>query len=243
MEDMALISKIRTLKNIKPNRAWAVLARQRIVEEAFSREPQAFPVFRFWEKPALVFSLLSVIVGGGIIAGVSKTSLPGDALYVLKAKAEQAQLSFYSDVTKSFAQLAIAQKRLDELKEIAVSKSAGNLPSALKEFDSNVNAASRRLAELIQNDPSKTQEVGKELAQLFRNKSEVEKILGSKIGQDESELDALTKALVESELATLRKATLSEAQEAMLDKAKEEYANEHYQEAFELIWTLSQPSH
>ncbi len=239
MEDTALISKIQTLKNIKPNRAWAVLARQRIVEEAFGREERAFPVFRFWERPALVFSLLSVIVGGGIIAEVSKTSLPGDALYVLKAKAEQARLSFYSDATKSFAQLAIAQKRLDELKEVAVSKNTENLSSALKEFDSNVENASRRLAELILKDPSKTQEVGKELALLIRQKNEVEKILGSRIGQDESELDILTKALVENEIATLNKATLTETQSVMFERAKDEYANGRYQESFELIWTLS----
>lgn len=242
MEDTALISKVQTLKNIKPNQAWAVLARQRIVEEAFGREPQALPVFRFWERPALVFALLSVVIGGGIIAEVSNTSLPGDALYVLKAKAEQARLSFYSDATRSFAQLAIAQKRLEELKEIAVSKSADNLSSALKEFDSNVNAASRRLAELMQKDPSKTQEIGRELAQLFKSKSEVEKILGSRIGEGESELDALTRTLVENELLELSEATLSEDQSALLREAKDAYANERYQEAFELIWTLSQPS-
>ena len=58
-----IVSKIKKLKEIKPRKEWVVLTKERIL----SNETPSFPVFSFFLKPVFIFSIITTIVGIGII--------------------------------------------------------------------------------------------------------------------------------------------------------------------------------
>lgn len=251
MNEQNLLTTLQSLKHMKPRQDWAVFAKQRILDEGFGVEVQlennlfgkienAFSFLRYMEKPAFVLSAFSIVVGG-IVFQVSRGSLPGDALYVLRSTVEQTQLAL-SGEDKSFKQLQLAQNRLNDMKKIAERSQTKNLAPAIKDFEWNVNEASKGLSALIAENPEKTAEVSKELASLLKNRAEVEKTLGARIGGDEKggELETLTKSIVEHELKALEDRTLTAEQEALLEKARQAYEQGEYQSALEEIWMLGQ---
>lgn len=255
MNEQNLLTTLKALQNVKPRQNWVVLAKQRILDEASAGEIQlgsnlfgkildeSFSFLKYLEKPAFVLSALSVIVGGAVFQ-MSRNSLPGDALYVLRSTAEQTQLvlSSTSGGEKSFKQLQFAHNRLDDMKRIAERSQTKNLAPAIKEFERNMSEASKGLSALIAANPGKTAEVSKELESLIKNRTEVEKVLGAKIGQDEKggELETLAKVIAEHELKELEDRALTSEQDALYDKARASYEAGEYQDALEAIWTLSQ---
>ena len=63
MQGFQIVSKIKKLKEIKPRKEWVVLTKERIL----SNETPSFPVFSFFLKPVFIFSIITTIVGIGII--------------------------------------------------------------------------------------------------------------------------------------------------------------------------------
>lgn len=260
MNEQNLLTTLQSLKHVKPRQDWAVLAKQRILDEGFGAEVQSgdnlfgwfgkahhkiatenvFSFLKYMEKPAFVLSAFSIVVGG-IVFQVSRNSLPGDALYVLRSTVEQTQLAL-SGEDKSFKQLQLAQNRLNDMRKIAERSQAKNLAPAMKDYEQSVNEASKGLSALIAENPEKTAEVSRELESLMKNRVEVEKVLGAKIGGGEKggELEMLTKIVVEHELKALEDRTLTAEQETLLEKAKQAYEQGEYQSALEEIWMLSQ---
>lgn len=254
MNEQNLFTTLQSLKNMKPRKDWAVLAKQRILDESFQQEVQlgsnlfgkienAFSLFKYLEKPAFVLSAFSVVVGG-VVFQMSRSSLPGDALYVLRSTVEQTNvaISSVSGGEQPFRQLQLAQNRLNDMKKIAERSQAKNLAPAIKEFAHSVNEASKGLSALIAENPETAVKVSRELESLMKNRTEVEKVLGAKIGGDEKggELETLTKTVVEHELKALEDRTLTPEQGILREKAQGAYEAGEYQEALEAIWTLGQ---
>lgn len=253
MDDKEIIAKISLLKEIKPRQDWVILTRSRIVElesqkiDLASRKRPIWGIVDFisalryyLEKPAFVMPFLALSVSAGLVWQMSSKSLPGDTLYLVKAAVERVPFTFSSEEEKPFLQLELTQKRLDDLKKIAESNNkVKNLPSAIEEFEANVSEVSKSLASIVENQPEKALQAGREIVQLQKEKSEIEKILGTTIGGEETqELEDATKLLVENELADLETRLLTAEQQELFEVAKAAYEAGDYQTALETIWIL-----
>jgi len=247
------LAKLSILKDIKPREEWVILARKRIFEAEPARQELPLQdsrlsvifkrievLVRYFEQPAFVMPALALVVSAGVVWHVAQSSLPGDTLYPIKAAVEHVPMTFSSEEEKPFLQLELAQKKLDDLKRVAQSNKVKNLPLAIKEFEANVSEISESVAAIVEKQPGKALQASKGVVRLQKEKLEVEKILGTKIGEKEDEeLNSATKLLVENELADLETRLLTEVQAELFQTAKTAYEQGDYQTALEKIWLLS----
>ncbi|MEK7542503.1 MAG: DUF5667 domain-containing protein [Patescibacteria group bacterium] len=254
MEDKALIAKLSYLKEIKPKQEWVVLTRQRLLGE--KTQGVALPLQKgsFWgmvegvgrllaklERPAFAIPALACLVGGAAVWQGALESLPGDTFYPLRAAVEQVPLRFSTVEERPFREFALAQRRLADLKVIAEQNRVKNLPSAIQEFEANASRISEGFLQIVENQPEKALQASRQMVHLQKEKSEVEKILGTKIGEEqEKEIENATKRLVEYELAYLETRSLTEEQKRLFETAKTTAGQEDYASALETIWKLSQ---
>lgn len=250
MEDKELIAKLSYLKAIKPRNEWVALTRERLVE----REYKGLQNGGFWgmlerigrmvqylERPAVIMPLLALIVVGGAVGRAASESLPGDRLYSLRAAAERIPLQFSAADEQSSRQFALAQQRLADLRQVAELNKVKNLPVAIREFEANVSKVSEGFAQIVENQPSRALQASRQIVQLQKEKLEVEKILGTKIGEEqEEEIWNATKRLVEYELGFLSTRSLTERQKELVEKAKGALEEKNYGAALEYIWQISQ---
>ena len=146
-----------------------------------------------------------------------------------------------SENNKTVAYIELAQQRLDDLREIAAKNRVANLHPTIKEFEGQIEEASKSFAGLVEKEPRRALQAGKELVELGKAKSEVELVLGAQIGGvQESEFDERIRVLVEQELRFLEGRELSEEQTSLLKQAEVLYAEESYQDALEALWQLGQ---
>jgi hypothetical protein len=245
MEDKDLIQKFSILKEIKLRDEWVLLVKTRIFADSklitadtgvvtrvrtLQRVWDTISLFRYLQKPAFVLPLVLFFVFGGVTLQISKNSLPGDALFSVKSVFEKATLS----------NLELAQKRLEDLRKIAQENKVRNLSETIKEFKLSVEEVSKGFSALVEKEPGKAVQAGRELVQLQKDKAQLEQALGTVIGEEESsEIYNTTKILVESELTYLLNHTLTEDQKALLKEALLDYQAEDYEVALEKIWKIS----
>jgi len=221
-----LIGKIRELRQIKPRKDWVVLTKSQIL----GQEPKIlfFPFF----KP-----VLATVTAFGILFGVfslAQNSLPGDFLYSIKKITEKGQAVFVSEEEKPAFQFELANKRLEELTEIAQTNQVKKLPPAISEFQANMSEVAKSLAKV------KGQDVEKIVAQtqkLEENKKKVEEVLATRI--ETKEYDNAIAQLVEGQIEELESQTLTEGQQELLEEAKEDFQAGNYNQALEKILILS----
>ena len=248
MEDKELIAKISHLKEVKPREDWVLLTRQRIIGEALQKG-------RFWgmveeigrlaagymAKPAFVIPVLACVVAGGAVWQGALKSLPGDMLYPLRAALEQVPLRLSTQEERPLREFARAQQSLADLKVVAERNKVKNLPSAIQEFEANASKVSEGFIAIVENQPEKALQASRQVVQLQKEKSEVEMILGTKIGEEqEEEIEDATRKLVEYEFSYLETRSLTEEQEKLFEQAKASAAEGDYATALETVWTLSQ---
>src|SRR3989344_5141663 len=188
MEDKDLISQISRLKEIKPRQEWVVLTRERIFEKkALSLQKEGFwatvegiasLVARSLQKPAFVIPMLAFIVAGGAVGRVAYESLPGDRMFPIKAAAEQVYLRFGGEEERSVREFALAQQRLADLRVVAEQNKVKNLPLAIQEFETNASKISEGFIQIVENEPSRALQASRQIVQLQKAKSDVERILG-----------------------------------------------------------------
>lgn len=260
MEDKELLAKLSHFKAIKPREEWVLLTRQRLIGEGLPRGQAELGyaglqkrgvwgmvenifefVGRYAEKPAFVIPCLALLVTGAAVWQGATRSLPGDALYPLRAAVEQIPLHFSATEDRPFHTFTLAQQRLSDLKVAAEKNKVKNLPSAIQEFAANASKVSEEFLQIVENQPEKALQASRRLIQLQKEKSEVEKILGTKIGEGrEQEIENATRKLVEYELAYLETRSLTQKQAEMFAEAKAATEQGNYAAALEIIWMLSQ---
>jgi len=227
MNEKELIGKIRELRQIKPRKDWVVLTKSQILGE----EKKYTSLFFF--RPVYA-SLIVVFILFGLF-GISQNSLPGDLLYSIKKISEKSQAVFVSEKELPKYNLEIANKRLEELNEIAQTNQVKKLAPAISEFQANVSEAAKNLANV------KGQDVEKIVAQtkkLEETKKKVEEVLATKI--ETEEYDNALAQLVEREIQDLEERTLTEEQTATLREAKADFEAGNYSDALIKILSLSQ---
>ena len=255
MEDRELIAKLSHLKEIKPREDWVLLTRQRIVGVGPWPAKLALQKGRFWgmveeisglmarymAKPAFVIPVLACIVAGGALWQGALNSLPGDTLYPLRTALEQVPLRLSTEEERPLREFVRAQQSLADLKAVAELNKVKNLPLAIQEFEANASKISEGFIAIVENQPEKALQASRQVVQLQKEKSEVEKILGTKIGEgQEEEIEDATRKLVEYEFSYLETRSLTAEQETLFESAKTSAAEGDYAGALETIWTLSQ---
>ena len=234
MTEKELIGKIRELHQIKPNRNWVSLTKTQILGKEESKLDSIISVFHvFFLKPAYA-GLIVVFVLFGLF-GISQNSLPGDLLYPIKKITEKSQAAFVSEEELPKYNLEIANKRLDELNQIAQTNQVKKLASAISEFQVNMSEAAKSLAEV--KGGADVEKIVAQTKKLEENKQKVEEVLATKI--ETEKFDNALSQLVEREIKDLESRTLTEEQKLLFEEAKADFSAGDYNQALEKILILS----
>ena len=229
MTEADLVKKIQELKKIRPRKDWVVLTKSQILGE----EPKIlfFPFF----KPALAtITALGILFG---IFSLAQNSLPGDILYPIKKITEKSQAVFVSEEELPKYNLEIANKRLEELNEIAQTNQVKKLAPAINEVQASVSEAAKNLVKLKKVD----KKIVEEAVKIGKNTKNTEEILATKIFPEETEesLNDFYKTYAQMLIKDLEESTLAEEQKLLLEEAKEDFETGNYSQALEKILILS----
>ena len=244
MNEKEALKKIQLLKEIKPDPNWAALDKKRILGEL--NQPtladQVLEIFQVLPNLALEYKpALASLVFLGLLTGTfgfAQAALPGDWLYPVKRMTEQAAYLLVAKNKQSEAQLGLANKRLEELTQIAHANQVRNLAPAINEFRSSVVEAAKNLKP-SDDTPKLTREMVKETEKLQENKEKIE-ALGVAVGETPEFNEALSQ-LVEREIKDLESRSLNPEQQELLGKARASYRDKNFSQALETILLLSYP--
>ena len=235
MDEKQLISKIQGLRQIKPNKDWAVLAKKRILSE---KEPASSPSFvemmRFVFNHKSAFAgLISLIVLVGIF-GFAQKSVPGDSLFAIKRATERGLAVFVPESEKAMFNLKQANKRIDDLVKVAESNNTRNLAPAINEYQATISEVAKSLT------GEEDEETVKEMASAIRKLGEKEeKIRSLAVEMGENiELDSALVQTITAQVEDLKGRTLTEEQQGILAEIEENVENGAFAEALEKILFL-----
>jgi len=160
--DKELIGKIRKLRQIEPSKDWVFLTKTQLLGEEIGRERISINFFPFWKmfwKPALVtVSTFGVLFG---LFAFSQNALPGELLYSVKKMAEKGQAVFVSESEMPKYNLEIANKRLEDLNEIAETHQGQKLAQAIEEVEKSKAKAVKDISKI--KDPKQAIEANQEI--------------------------------------------------------------------------------
>ncbi len=239
MTEKELITKIRELRQIKPNQNWVFLTKNRILGEEISeaKEASIISVLRglflkpkglFWGpvlKPVYIGLLALFIIFG--FFGFAQNSVPGDYLYPVKRATEKGQTLFASDEEKAHLTLELANRRLEELASIVEENKTKNLAPGIKEFQASVFEAANKF--------SADNEVVKKVVKMGKKVKELQSlgVVIEEEGLRRLELESFA-GVLENLITDLENRNLTTKQEVVLDRMKELFEKGEYSEALEL---------
>jgi hypothetical protein len=237
MTENELIAKIRELRQIKPDKDWVVLTKSQILGEDSVTQHRVLSNI-FFPPLRLVYTGLVVIFILFGLFGFAQNSLPGDLLYPIKKIVEKSQAIFVSEKELPKYNLEIANKRLEELNQIAQTNQAKKLAPAVNEVQASISETAKNLVKSKKID----REIIEKSLELAKNKERAEKSLGINIGNEETEesLNDFYKTQAEYLINDLKNRTLTEEEKIALEKAEKEFISGNYLEALTIILNLSQ---
>lgn len=247
MNDRELMHKILSLKGIKPKQEWVALTKTQILGEEMGKEKISvigvLKIFSFQYRTAFaVFVLLGLVSGTLILA---QGSLPGDFLYPVKKASEKGAAIFVKQNQNPTANLQLAERRLEELNEVSQKNLVQNLPSAFKEYKNAKIEAKKEVSAFVKKNPGQAQKIVKQITPQIKEIDNKEKQVFGALGVEPEVLnqdaeaqnsDAIT---VEALIKNAEKATLTDEQKNDLEKVKEYFASEKYEEALEFYLNCS----
>ena len=242
MTEKELIQQLKELREIKPRKDWVVLTKSQILGD----EKQPFFVFSLFFPSRLAWApLLGLLVMVGLF-GFAQYTVPGDFLFSVKKITETVQVGISSAEEKPKIRLQLANKRLEELSQIAQRNEVNNLGPAIEEFQANISEAVHDLTvmdiSVTSSDPMVLKELADETEKLAENKKKVERVLGTAVG-DTEELENILTQLEKKTAAylieDLQARALSEKDRDLLEQAKGYFESGEYSLALEKLWWLS----
>ena len=241
MREEELIRNLRQLRQIKPKKEWAFLAKKQILGETPKR---SFAPFSIFSLRMVYAGLIVVFVFFGLF-GFAQNSLPGDFLYPVKKIAERAERVFVSKDGQPNFQLELAKKRLEELNRVAKDNQVKRLAPAMKEYETTKAAAEKAVVASIKNKPKKEAvKIVKEAAPALNEINKQEKEIYTSLGVDpkkeagSASIDA-DKYMVEYLIKKADASTLTDEQRKDLSRVKEYYKMGNYEKALEFYFTSS----
>ncbi len=232
-----IIEKLRELKQIKPNQDWVYLTkidvfgaeRPKFSFASFINEIRREERFVFSHKMA--FSALTVFIAIIGVFGFALSSVPGDSLFQLKKITEYGQSYFVSSANQPNYNLALANKRLDDLTTIAEKNKIEKLAVAINAYQESKTNAVKSL--INSGNPATIQELSNGLQKIEMKENQI-KSLGIELGQNE-ELDKELAPVVRKEILERESAGLTEEELEVLNNVKIEYEQGNYSKALELL--------
>jgi len=128
--------KLKRLAGIKPNPNWQSGLRSALLVKA-SQQTKPKHSFALIMKLAGATAFIFVLLVSGTVI-YAQSSLPGDILYPVKRSYENIKLAFASKEGKFSEQQKLADKRIDELKEVVLVRNEKASDSAIKEVKASV---------------------------------------------------------------------------------------------------------
>ena len=244
MTEKELIAKLQKLRQIKPNRNWVILTKHQILGEKINPLEVLVNWFGvFFAKPVYL-GLIVILVGLFGTFNFAQKSLPGDYLYQLKKITEKAQAVFVSEEEKPQVSLELANKRLEELTEIAQTNQVKKLAPAIKEVQVSLSEAAKNLAriEATSSDPAVVKKFVDQAKSLEKKAKKVSSlgvvIEGEELNElaeasNKLELELLVSVL-KNMITDLENRTLTEKQQEVLVQMKELVEEGKYSQALEL---------
>jgi len=234
MTETELIKKLKKLKEIEPRKDWVLSTKSQILGKEATFE--LFPFF----KPAYagLFCFLILIS----LFEFSQNALPGEMLFPMKMLVEKSQAVFVSKNEKPKVQLELANKRLEELTEIAQTNQVKKLAPALKAYQMSVAQVTKDLEKMTTTTPDREviKEIARKTQQLEENKRILERTYGIAGLEVEDESNP-TKLVVELLIKDLIGRPLTEEQQKIFEEAILDFVAGKYSEALIKIWKLSYP--
>jgi uncharacterized phage infection (PIP) family protein YhgE len=224
-----LVREIKQLRKVKPRKDWVLSTKTQILGKE-----QSFELFPFFRPAYAGLFVLLVLLG---LFEFSQGALPGESLYYLKKITERGQIILSSEDEKPGINLEFANKRLEELNQIAQRNEVKKLAPAMEEFRANVSEAAKNLPKLKKIDENLVLQTKK----LEENKEKIEKVLATKIedGAYAEYISAMAQ-VVENQINDLEERTLTEEDEVLLREAKADFERGDYSDALVKILDLSQ---
>ncbi len=253
MDEAKIIQNLKELKQIKPNKEWAILTKKEILGEEYkeSRFSTIVSTFRFILQPkVLAPAVLTLLVGLFLFV---QGSLPGDSLHSVKKIAEMGQETVAPNKTEFY--LGIAEKRAQELNEIVAANQVEKLSPAIKEYQDSLKKAAQSIAENSK-APEETILLAQKVNKIKGTTEKLEKDLNIEIKEIKELKENILACLrgdieaTKTEMAVLAKReieslrnnnSLTEEQQAALAEAEALFEAENYQGALGKIILLSYP--
>lgn len=233
LTEKELISKLQSLKNIKPRQEWAVLAKREILGgNKVGAVKSWFPALTYQRKLAYSFATLLLIMFG--MFGFAQYTKPGDLLFSVKKATEQSQAAL-SGQTNLRQDLASLGNRIKDLAQVTKEGRTANIPSAIDE----VKQSAVKVTESLKNSTAKDPESAKELASEVRQIKQLQSLADLTETPEIKSLNDALANLVQNEITDLEKTTLTKDQQIKLKNAKELYDKGDYVTALEEILTIN----
>jgi len=218
MEEKDLINSIKQLKNIKPNKEWAVLLKSQILAEK--------KIFSTPEIKAQSVSFVEVL--SSLFFHGKPAHAYAAALLVVVGVFSFSQFTALSDQTEILKQSAVSlSNKINNLAQVTNQGNKDSISLAINEVKEKVV----QLEKTLKDSPNKDREVIKGIVSSLKTLASVP---GTDISKN-SEINSLYQTIVESQIADLEKTTLTEEQKITLVEIKDLFNQGKYADALEKI--------
>lgn len=239
LTEKELISKLQTLKDIKPRQDWVVLSKRQILggsprsaKSRFSAILEFLPALTYQRKLAYSMATVLLIMVG--MFGFAQYTMPGDLLFSVKKATEQSQAAL-SGQTSLKQDMANLNNRINDLAQVTKEGKTANIPSAISE----VRQSASKVAESLKTATTKDPQSVKELANDVKKIKQLQTLADLTGTAEIKSLNDALAVLVQNEITDLEKTTLTENQEIILKDVKDLYDKGDYADALEKILTIN----
>ncbi|MCD6410518.1 hypothetical protein J7K92_01070 [bacterium] len=244
MNEKEIIAKLQLLREIKPEKEWVAVTKEKIIPQKRQSMWELFnyfgsKVFRPELRPAFAMSVFLAVIMGIALFGL---------ISIDKTQAPVISINPNVNFNDPSEYLALAEKKIQEIEKIAQDDGDGRIVGILQDTQKAIEKAARALPPKPEN-PEKTKEIVRKVAEINKKAQEIKRELGVEI--DSSVLTSKTEEMIKNgikdttqelahiQIQMLENSSLTEKQQELFEEAKMLYNQGKYQEALEKILILT----
>ncbi len=244
MNEKEIIAKLQLLREIKPEKEWVAVTKEKIIPQKRQSMWELFnyfgsKVFRPELRPAFAMSVFLAVIMGIALFGL---------ISIDKTQAPVISINPNVNFNDPSEYLTLAEKKIQEIEKIAQDDGDGRIVGILQDTQKAIEKAARALPPKPEN-PEKTKEIVRKVAEINKKAQEIKRELGVEI--DSSVLTSKTEEMIKNgiedttqelahiQIQMLENSSLTEKQQELFEEAKILYNQGKYQEALEKILILT----
>lgn len=236
-----LIEELKALKDIKPRQEWVILAKSQIFNNAEdrgvivnpARKASIFDVIasiNIQRRLAYSFaSLVFIFVG---LVGFAQYTMPGDLLFPVRKITERSEAALAGQ-TELRQNAATLNNRINDLAKAAKDGKKDNIPATISEINTKASELVKDIKQKTVEDPETLKEIAASLKVLADVTSADQDL------ENTADVKDLYQAVVESQIADFKTATLTDEQAIILLEAEALYEKGENVEALEKILEIT----